>query len=360
MPHDDVKKDDLPYLFEWEQFGKLTEDGLLLVDRDQIIRMVNPSASKLLGEELVNRPLSAWLSDVNLDDIFNNITVNQRPHEFIYRHAKPITRQFRVKMMAFSDRFIGVLIMDMTLQRNLDKVRRDFVANVSHELRSPLTSLIGFIETLQSDHDVDDETRAHFLGIMDEESRRMTRLIDDLISLSRVEVEEHIVPDEQVDLDSVIANVSGILADRAQKQNMTIIYENNLDENHLGKKPALIQGETDEIVEVFHNLIENAIKYGFADSTIHIHLGYAAGRDQHIQVAVINHGEGIEARHIPRLTERFYRVDKARSREKGGTGLGLAIVKHIINRHRGELHITSELKEQTSFTITLPLQGNHE
>ena len=354
LPHDELGKDDPSYHFEWEQFGNLTEDGLLLVDRDQIIRMANPSASKLLGEELVNRPLSAWLQDINLDDIFDNITANHRPHEFIYRHAKPITRQFRVKMMAFGPIFVGVLVMDMTLQRNLDKVRRDFVANVSHELRSPLTSLIGFIETLQSTSDIDEETRSHFLGIMDEESRRMTRLIDDLISLSRVEVEEHIVPDEQVDIDSVIANVSGILADRAQKQNMVISYE-----NHLEGQPALIQGETDEIVEVFHNLIENAIKYGFPDSLIHIQLSYAPHSQTHIQCAVTNDGEGIEARHIPRLTERFYRVDKARSREKGGTGLGLAIVKHIINRHRGELHITSELKKQTCFTITLPLQGNH-
>lgn len=355
MPAENDMTDDSTYAFEWEQFGKLTEDGLLLVDRDQIIRMVNPSASKLLGEELVNRPLNIWLHDINIDDIFANITVNQRPHEFIYHLAKPIRRQFRIKMMPFGAPFIGVLIMDMTLQRNLDKVRRDFVANVSHELRSPLTSLIGFIETLQTTDDIDAQTRAHFLGIMDEESRRMTRLIDDLISLSRVEVEEHIVPVEQVDIDSVIANVSGILADRALKQNMVISYE-----NHLGDQPALIRGEADEIIEVFHNLIENAIKYGFADSTIQIQLSYAPQNQNHIQCRVINQGEGIEARHIPRLTERFYRVDKARSREKGGTGLGLAIVKHIINRHRGELHITSELNETTCFTITLPLQGNHE
>ena len=285
---------------------------------------------------------------MNFDDIFDNISQNQRPHEFIYRHSKPIIRQFRIKMMAVGTGRICVLIMDMTLQRNLDKVRRDFVANVSHELRSPLTALIGFIETLQDTDDIDAHSQQHFLNIMEEESKRMNRLIDDLISLSRVEVEEHILPDEHVALDDVVQNVIAILSGRAEKQDMTISFDNQITTG-----TAIIQGETDEIVEVFHNLIENAIKYGTPKSLIHIGLSYNEAHQ--LKCEVRNHGEGIEARHIPRLTERFYRVDKARSRQKGGTGLGLAIVKHIVNRHRGEMTITSERGGQTSFAITFPM-----
>lgn len=336
-----------------EQFSNLLEDGLLLVDFDQQIQFANAPASKLLGQELVNRALSSALPDVGFDDVFNNIKTRKRPHEFLYSYQKKLYRQFRIKLMPMGDDHVGVLIMDMTLQRNLDKVRRDFVANVSHELRSPLTSLIGFVETMQAEDELDKENQNRFLSIMDEEAKRMTRLIDDLISLSRVEVEEHILPNEHVRLGEVIGSVIDILADRALKQGMRLAFHNQ----QANDKDVIIQGEVDEIVEVFHNLIENAIKYGFADSVIHISLSV---EDNEAVVAVTNQGDGIEERHIPRLTERFYRVDKARSRQKGGTGLGLAIVKHIVNRHRGDMRITSEpngsaLGKTTCFAITLPL-----
>ena len=345
-----------------ERFSDLLEDGLLLVDFSQTIIFANAPASKLLGQELVNRALSVALPEMSFDDIFNNIKTRKRPHEFLYSYQKKLYRQFRIKLMPMGDDHVGVLIMDMTLQRNLDKVRRDFVANVSHELRSPLTSLIGFIETLKGDDEIEADDQARFLSIMDEEAKRMTRLIDDLISLSRVEVEEHILPNEHVRLDEVIASVAAILNDRAAKQDMTISFA-----NHIEDEAALIQGDVDEMVEVFHNLIENAIKYGFQNSDISITLqhddkqeGQQGGQQGGQLVAcVTNHGEGIEERHIPRLTERFYRVDKARSRQKGGTGLGLAIVKHIVNRHRGDMTITSiadtsAIGKITCFAITLP------
>ena len=328
------------------QFSKLLEDGLLLVDFTQTIIYANAPASQLLGQELVNRALSSALPDVSFDDIFNNIQSRKRPHEFLYNYKKKLYRQFRIKLMPMSDDFVGVLILDMTSQRNLDKVRRDFVANVSHELRSPLTSLIGFIETLQDAEDIEKEAQANFLSIMDEEAKRMTRLIDDLISLSRVEVEEHILPDEEVRIDEVIASVIAIFHDRAAKQDMALSFD-----NQLGTAGGVIKGDVDEIVEVFHNLIENALKYGFHGTQITICLSQ---QEQHLVVSVTNHGDGIEERHIPRLTERFYRVDKARSRQKGGTGLGLAIVKHIVNRHRGDMTITSELGDMTTFSVTLP------
>lgn len=336
-----------------EQISRLLEDGLLVLDYDQTILYANAPASKLLGAELVNRPLSTVINDVSFDDIFNDIKMTNRSHEFLHTQKRGVVRQFRIKITPMGPDQVGLLILDMTLQRNLDKVRRDFVANVSHELRSPLTSLIGFIETMQSDPEMETDHRARFLGIMDEESQRMTRLIDDLISLSRVEVEEHIVPEEHLNLDEVLQSVQSLFEARAKKQNMTLHYI-----NHEPDKLPFIKGERDEIVEVLHNLIENAIKYGAIGTKIELDLLHKPNHKVH--VIVTNYGEAIEERHIPRLTERFYRVDKARSRQKGGTGLGLAIVKHIINRHRGQLQIHSHAHQDekyacTKFTVILPL-----
>ena len=337
-------------ILQLQRIGTLFEDGLLLVDFDKIIHFANSAASKMLGEELVNRDFSAIFENEAIDDIFKNISHKSRPQEFIHTQEKGVKRQLRIKLSYMSETHVAVVVMDMTLRRNLDKVRRDFVANVSHELRSPLTSLIGFIETMRADDDIDQDMRKHFLSIMDEESKRMTRLIDDLISLSRVEVEEHIIPDEIIKLSDVTLSVIELFKERAKRQNMNLVFKDALESN---AELSTIYGDRDEIVEVIHNLIENAIKYGYPDSDIIIEI--ATSGDKHVFLSVTNSGDGIEERHIPRLTERFYRVDKARSRQKGGTGLGLAIVKHIINRHRGKLTIQSQLGQTTCFTVQLPL-----
>ena len=337
-------------ILELQRIGTLFEDGLLLVDFDKIIHFANSAASKMLGEELVNRDFSAIFENEAIDDIFKNISPKSRPQEFVHTQEKGVKRQLRIKLSYMSETHVAVVVMDMTLRRNLDKVRRDFVANVSHELRSPLTSLIGFIETMRADDDIDQDMRKHFLSIMDEESKRMTRLIDDLISLSRVEVEEHIIPDEIIKLSDVTSSVIELFKERAKRQNMNLVFKDALESN---AELSTIYGDRDEIVEVIHNLIENAIKYGYPDSDIIIEI--ATSGDKHVFLSVTNSGDGIEERHIPRLTERFYRVDKARSRQKGGTGLGLAIVKHIINRHRGKLSIQSQLGQTTCFTVQLPL-----
>ena len=335
---------------ELQRMGSLFEDGLMLVDYEKRIHFANSAASKMLGEELVNRRFSDIFDHEAVDDIFKNISPKSQPQAFVHTQEKGVKRQLRVKLNYMSEHYVAAFVMDMTLRRNLDKVRRDFVANVSHELRSPLTSLIGFIETMRADDDLDQDMQKHFLSIMDEESKRMNRLIDDLISLSRVEVEEHIIPDEIIKLSEVTSSVIELFYDRAKRQNMELIFE---DEVKHTPELSTIYGDRDEIVEVIHNLIENAIKYGYPDSAITIQI--AASGSHHVRLAVTNFGDGIEERHIPRLTERFYRVDKARSRQKGGTGLGLAIVKHIINRHRGKLDIQSELAKTTSFIVRLPL-----
>jgi two-component system phosphate regulon sensor histidine kinase PhoR len=241
----------------------------------------------------------------------------------------------------------------MTLQRNLEKVRRDFVANVSHELRSPLTSLVGFIETLLKGNVADEETRKRFLNIMDEEAKRMNRLIDDILSLSKVETEEHISPNTSISIINPIQYVMSSIKESGLSKGKNLILE---DLRPNPNDPCFITGNIDEINQVFVNLLENAIKYSYQNSDIIVRLEQFLPDE--ICINIINKGDGIPEKYIDRLTERFFRVDKARSRELGGTGLGLAIVKHILIKHRARLDIKSVLKESTTFSIKFPLNNN--
>jgi two-component system phosphate regulon sensor histidine kinase PhoR len=197
----------------------------------------------------------------------------------------------------------------------------------------------------------DKAMQLRFLNIMDDESKRMTRLIDDLLSLSRVEVYEHIIPEDDVSLLAIINAVHDMLAGKAEARNMQIILRDNRPDK---AESARILGSYDELTEVFVNLVENAIKYGYEGS--HILIEISQPMPGQLQIDIINQGEGIAKQHLSRITERFYRVDKARSRQIGGTGLGLAIVKHILNRHRGNMRVESVPGESTIFKVTLPLQ----
>ncbi len=330
--------------------GQLLDDGLLVTDPAGIISSANSAAVRFMGEGLVGKSLQqvfgAEVIDAEID--FNQI--NPKGHEFFFQPESAVPRQFKIRVTWLDDNQILVLLLDMTLQRNLEKVRRDFVANVSHELRSPLTSLAGFIETMLTTDIEDAETTTRFLTIMDEESRRMSRLIDDLLSLSRVEVDEHIIPTETVPLFEVLRTVISTLDNRARGRGMSIRLN---DARPKQSATTVMFGYADEINEVFHNLIENALKYGFDNSQVLIDVKMIA--ENEISVAVSNDGDPIDEKHISRLTERFYRVDKARSRQIGGTGLGLAIVKHIVNRHRGHLDITSTAAGRTTFEVKLPV-----
>jgi len=244
-----------------------------------------------------------------------------------------------------------VTVTDVSHIFEAEKMRSDFVANVSHELRSPLTSLSGIIETLKEAAKDDKAARQHFLKIMEREASRMNRLIGDLLSLSKVEVNAHVRPDGLVDLPKLIEQVIATFVSRHETERPDIRFETP-------GPMAPIPGDEDELTQVFHNLIENAIKYGTAETPVKITLAVlpqAPGiRGGALSVAVSDQGSGIAPRHIPRLTERFYRVDEGRSRDKGGTGLGLAIVKHIVNRHLGRLHIESEVGVGSTFTVYLP------
>ena len=321
-----------------------------MADRDGAILSANSTAVRLLGEGLVGRTLT---EAIDRDDVADVVAGRETSCTLVHSSQTNIAMEFNVRVQRLDDGMIMALLLDMTLQRNLEKVRRDFVANVSHELRSPLTSLAGFIETILMNEVRDWPTQQRFLRIMEEEAGRMSRLIDDLLSLSRVEVDEHIVPDETVPLMEVVRSVIASLETRAAARQMTIRLTDDRPES---AARLLMHGFADEINEVFHNLIENAVKYGFEATAIEINVSQP--EVQRVVISVTNRGEPIAEKHLGRLTERFYRVDKARSRQIGGTGLGLAIVKHIVNRHRGMMEVTSSADGVTCFAVTLPTLGD--
>ncbi len=248
---------------------------------------------------------------------------------------------------------VVVVLSDRTHERALDRMRQDFVANVSHELRTPLASLIGFTETLLGPAADDPPAQRRFLGIMAQQGARMHRLIDDLLSLSRIEMMEHQPPADRVDLAALLTRLIPSWSQRLNERGTTLVTD-----SPAGLPPVI--GDTDQIIQVLHNLVENAIKYGKDAGTVRIALQAPAPSDAAwptrpgVVISVADDGIGIPREHLPRLTERFYRVDKGRSRTVGGTGLGLAIVKHITNRHRGQMRIDSEEGVGTTVSVWLP------
>jgi two-component system phosphate regulon sensor histidine kinase PhoR len=256
-----------------------------------------------------------------------------------------------------SDRILRsalIVLRDTTKAQRVEQMRADFVANASHELRTPLASLTGFIDTLRGHAKDDPEAQERFLGIMAEQATRMRRLIDDLLSLSRIELNEHVRPAGSVNLGDVVEEVSSALAPQAHGANIQL---------EIAEPTSLpnVAGDRDELFQVVQNLVDNAIKYGRPQTMVTLELGTRRadpgepGPSPAVYLAVKDRGEGIAREHIPRLTERFYRVDVRRSRAIGGTGLGLAIVKHIVNRHRGRLLVESKVGEGSTFTVFLPL-----
>lgn len=232
-------------------------------------------------------------------------------------------------------------LQDISAEIDAEKSRSTFVANVSHELRSPLTALIGAVETLKGPARNDQKARDKFLDMMQKEAERMSRLVADLLSLSKLEAKEHLPPNQRVDLLKIIQAVEQSLS--ASKP----AYTNRI---HIktSTKTTKVDGDQDELIEVFQNLIENALKYSRPNTPVTISLNK---KTKQLAVHIKDIGEGIEAEHIPRLTERFYRIDKGRSRKIGGTGLGLAITKHILNRHRAKLLISSKLGAGTTVSV---------
>ncbi len=331
-------------------------DPVLLIDGEKTIVTANDAAKNLLGAQIEGRSLALALRQPEVLDAVNDVLGGEERRSARISLLASVRRSFDIQVAtletAVQSDVKAVLIMhDMTAARNAEQMRADFVANVSHELRSPLSAMVAFIETLRGPARDDPGARDRFLDIMDSESKRMARLIDDLLSLSRVEANEHVLPDGQVDLRALLADVTNTLSTRANSRSITISFVRDGDS-------ILAPGDWDELTEVFHNLIDNAVKYCPEHTKVSIEIDEIERIPEiglpGVVIAIADEGDGIPAEHLPRLTERFYRVDKGRSRTMGGTGLGLAIVKHIVNRHRGRLTVDSDVGQGTVFKVFLP------
>jgi two-component system phosphate regulon sensor histidine kinase PhoR len=331
-------------------------DPLLVLGADRNIRRANAAARAAFGTDI-----SAVLRHPDLRaaiDAAYSLRGTQTAELVL---PVPVPREVAAAVLLMdpplADGGHAILVLsDRTRERAVERMRADFVANASHELRTPLASVIGFIATLQGPARDDPEARERFLAIMAEQSERMNRLIDDLMSLSRIELTEHQRPSESVSLPSVIARVLAAFEQRIAARAIHLTLD-------IATAPPMLIADADQMAQVVTNLVDNALKYGREGGTMRISLVQApqGGRwpsRAGLLMSVADDGVGIAREHVPRLTERFYRVDKARSRgraEVSGTGLGLAIIKHIVNRHRGLLVIESEPGQGSTFSIWLPL-----
>lgn len=326
-------------------------DPVLLLDGKRSIARANFAARKFFGNDIVGNDLTVALRHPTVLDAADAVLGGETGMAAAdLTLPVPDGRSFSVRVVALpaarEDTAAVLALHDLTSLRKAEKMRADFVANASHELRTPLASLVGFIETLLGPAKDDEPARIRFLGIMRDQAGRMARLIQDLLSLSQIELREHDHPSEPVALAPLLRDVAAALEPQAKAKNIRIALQ-------LQEDLPPVRGARDELMQVFQNLIDNAIKYGRADSAVTVRLGPAA-TGEGVEVGVRDQGEGIPREHLPRLTERFYRVDSARSRDLGGTGLGLAIVKHIVNRHRGRLVIESELGTGSEFIVRMP------
>ena len=327
----------------------------VLIGGDERIAAANGLAAALLGHSLTGRHFITALRQPTVLDAIEGCLRDLQPRKTRYLTndgAQDTTFDVSIAHVALEPGG-GVLVCfeDVTHFEQAGQMRRDFVANVSHELRTPLTALLGFIETLKGPARDDRAATDRFLETMLAEATRMERLVRDLLSLSRVESQERVRPTDRVDLVELLGSVRHALAPVAAESRVRLVPE-------LPERPLVVPADADQLRQVFTNLIENAVKYGGPDKNVHVRLE-AAPHEPSLRgpaaiVTVRDEGPGIEEVHIPRLTERFYRVDQHRSREMGGTGLGLAIVKHIINRHRGRLRISSLVGKGSEFRVVLP------
>ncbi len=322
---------------------------VLLLNAEAIVLWENKAAEKVLGLLPIGSHLSARLRSPGILDMVKETISTGEPNQIEYSERLPSERVYLLRSAAMvqedafgSEKLFLLSFKDISELRRLDRMRSDFVANASHELRTPLASLRGFIETMQGPARSDDVAKERFLGIMLDQATRMSRLVDDLLSLSRLELKSHIAPDQSVDLRPVIGHVRDALLPLAEDLGVEIRL-------HLPEEKVEVLGDRDELVEVVENLIENACKYGQEGKFVDVFLRNEPS--QPVEVSVVDRGPGIPAEHVPRLTERFYRVSVADSRSKKGTGLGLAIVKHILTRHRARLIVKSELGKGSEFTV---------
>lgn len=317
------------------------DEAAMVVDNGQV-RIANRAARDLFGQNVENRDIRLAIRHPRVLDCI----IGQQSGAIDASGIGDPLRSWRVFVRPLERGLVLVRLADRSQSVSAERMRVDFVANASHELRTPLSAVLGYAETLADDDDLDPATVARFGATIRAESRRMLRIVEDLMSLSRIEADRFVAPSESVDLADVAAEavVNAGAARAAKKCDIRIDAPDDLPE---------VRGDRSQLVQLFDNLISNALRYGCdkPGSCIEVKLAPAADR---VEAIITDHGPGIARQHLPRLTERFYRVDDARSRENGGTGLGLAIVKHIVERHRGSLDIDSTPGVGTRVTVGFP------
>ena len=326
-------------------------DPVLAVDADDRIFSLNRPAQVLFPTLRLGVPLASHLRSPDVLDAIVAARSTRQPARASWQERVPVERLFEVAVAPVTGVGGGTVVVvslhEISETKRFERMRVDFITNASHELRTPLASLLGFIETLQGPARNDERARGRFLEIMREQAQRMARLVDDLLSLSRVEQHLHLRPKAAVDLTLVMRHIADTLSPMAKEAGVDLVLASD--------GPVVVSGDRDELIRVAENLIENAIKYGASDAEDRRVEIDVSKRGPEGVMQVRDHGIGIEPDHLPRLTERFYRVDAGQSRAKGGTGLGLALVKHIVARHRGRLTIESKRGDGALFKVSLPL-----
>ena len=334
-------------------------DPAIALNAEGLVVAFNASMQLITPGILRGEPISFALRVPDVLEAVRAVAASREPGRTEFFQRVPTDRWWEANIAPLvlpgeppnRDRHLVLLTLrDLTPLRRIEEMRADFVANASHELRTPLASLSGFIETLQGPARYDAPSRDRFLAIMKEQATRMARLIDDLLSLSRIEQKAHIHPDVPIDLVPIVHEVADGLSPLADEREVEIRISDEAGS-------LIVSGDRDELIRVFENLIENALKYGASGKRVDIALSRepVTGEARDAIVSVKDYGPGIAPEHLPRLTERFYRVDIGESRAQGGTGLGLALVKHILNRHRGRLMIESTPGSGANFSVRLPL-----
>ena len=330
-------------------------DAVIALDRRGIVVGSNASARAIAPALTRGAPLSFALRIPDIVEAVRHAVETGETYRVEFFEKVPADRwsEAFIVPVALAEAIAGrrelvlVTLHDLTPLKRVEEMRADFVANASHELRTPLASLSGFIETLQGSARNDPPARERFLDIMKAQANRMARLIDDLLSLSRIELKAHVQPEQQVDLAPIVRQVADGLQTLARDRGVEVRID-------MPPEPLAVRADRDELIRVFENLVENALKYGAAGKRVDISIAREPAGDGEAVVAVRDYGPGIAPEHLPRLTERFYRVDVTESRAQGGTGLGLALVKHILHRHRGRLAIESAPGKGATFTVRLP------
>jgi two-component system, OmpR family, phosphate regulon sensor histidine kinase PhoR len=332
-------------------------DPAVLLDRAGRVIHLNAAAAQLAPALRRNELAQFALRSPEIITALREAIATSESRRATYLDHVPVDRWMELivtpvpvpTLFGGTDKCMLMTFHDQTPLRRVEEMRADFVANASHELRTPLAALSGFIDTLQGPAKEDAKARERFLGIMHTQATRMARLIDDLLSLSRVELSAHVRPDTLVDIVPIIRQVVDGLEPLARERQVEIDID-------LPEVPVSIAGDREELLRLFENLVENALKYGASGGRVVVSLTSVTSGEAapEIRVMVRDFGPGIAPEHLPRLTERFYRVDVGDSRAQGGTGLGLSLVKHIVNRHRGRLLIESVPKNGATFTACFP------